>query len=164
LSRRRCLGGSYRRGSAPISGVMIRRLIFITAVALIATLVDAAAKTRWMTPPPLLHERSLMWLIGSCVLLPVCLAAALVRSRLLNSAAALCAGGLAGNVTSALSHHDRAVPNPFLLGSLRDGVAFNLADVFFIAGMVGVAAAAARATSAAPRGSAPIGLPSTLGE
>lgn len=143
---------------------MIRRLIFITTVALIAALVDGGAKAQWMTPPPLLHERSLMWLIGSFVLLPICLAAAFVRSRLLISAAALCAGGLAGNVTSALSHHDRAVPNPFLLGGLHDGIAFNLADVFFIAGMVGVAASAARAMFAAQRRAGPTRLRPTLGD
>jgi lipoprotein signal peptidase len=130
---------------------MLRRLIFITTVAVVAASVDAAAKAKWPTPAPLLHERSAMWLVGSCVLLPLCLTAIFVRSWLLNTAAALCAGGLAGNVASALTHRGRAVPNPFLLGGLHDGVAFNLADVFFIAGVFGVAAAAVRATHAARR-------------
>jgi hypothetical protein len=132
---------------------MLRRFILITTIAGVAASVDIAAKSIWMTPTPLLHQRSTMWLVTSCVLLPACLAAVFTPSRLANAAAALCAGGIVGNLTSALSNHGHAVPNPFLLGGLDHGIAFNLADVFFIVGIVGtvgIAAVAVRARVAVP--------------
>jgi lipoprotein signal peptidase len=132
---------------------MLRRFILITTIAGVAASVDIAAKSIWMTPTPLLHQRSMMWLITSSALLPACLAAVFTPSRLANAAAALCAGGLVGNLTSALSNHGHAVPNPFLLGGLDHGIAFNLADVFFIVGIVGtvgIAAVAVRARVAVP--------------
>ena len=55
---------------------------------------------------------------------------ALLPSRLVAAAAGVVAGGVLGNVISAYRHGGR-VPNPLVVGT----VAFNLADVFVLAGV-----------------------------
>jgi hypothetical protein len=78
----------------------------------------------------LAHDRSTGWAAVSLGLLVAALLVTRLPSRLLALAAGVFAGGVAGNLVSAVTHHD-VVPNPFTLGD----VAFNLADVFVLAGL-----------------------------
>jgi lipoprotein signal peptidase len=79
----------------------------------------------------LAHERSAGWATVSLGLLVVAFLVARLPSRLLALAAGVFAGGLTGNLVSAVTRHD-LVPNPFTVGD----VAFNVADVFVLAGIV----------------------------
>jgi lipoprotein signal peptidase len=116
-------------------------LVVVGAVALAA--VDLAVKAALMTSPWLLHERSRAWLALSLLLVAGCLVLARIPSRTVTGAAGLTAGGLLGNIASALTH-DGAVPDPLLLGGAQHGVAFNMADVFFVLGVLGLVSAAIR--------------------
>jgi hypothetical protein len=62
---------------------------------------------------------------------------ALRSSAIMCAAAATCAGGLVGNLVSAMTHGGR-IPDPFLLGG---AIAFNPADVFFVLGLSGLVCA-----------------------
>jgi hypothetical protein len=114
-------------------------LVVVAAVAL--TAVDLGVKATLWTSPLLLHERSRTWLVLSLVLLAGCVALARVPSRAVACAAGLAAAGLLGNVASAV-RDEGAVPDPLLLGGAQHGIAFNLADAFFVLGLAGLVAAA----------------------
>jgi len=86
------------------------------------------------TPPGDFHARSLVWAFGSSVLVVAALALALLPSRAVAGSAAVLAGGVLGNLLAAASYDGR-VPDPILAGSHREGIAFNLADVFTLAGI-----------------------------
>jgi lipoprotein signal peptidase len=122
---------------------MILRLTLIAAGATALAALDLAVKAILTTPPELLHERSTAWISASLFLLCACLASALLRSALTTVAAAACAGGLLGNLASALTG-DQQVPDPFLFGGPTHGVVFNLADAFFVCGLAAFAVAALR--------------------
>lgn len=118
---------------------MFRRLIAVTGCASALAAVDLAAKALWPPPPELFHHRSAAWILASFVLLTCCLVLALRSSAIMCAAAATCAGGLVGNLVSALTHGGR-IPDPLLLGG-TNGIAFNLADVFFVLGISGLVCA-----------------------
>jgi lipoprotein signal peptidase len=71
----------------------------------------------------------------SAVLLLAVLGLALLRSMAVALAGGVMSGGILGNLVSARADRNR-VPNPLLIGGFGHGVAFNLADVFFLAGDV----------------------------
>jgi hypothetical protein len=113
--------------------------IIAGAAALAAA--DFALKTAVATPSLFLHERSPAWTALSGALLLACIATARIDSTLLSVAAGVTAGGVVGNAISWLVH-DGNVPNP-LFANIGAGIAFNLADVFVVAGLIGQAAALA---------------------
>ena len=120
---------------------MIRRLIAFAGCALALAAFDLAAKALWPPPPPeLFHDRSTAWFLASFILLTCCFVLAFLSSAIVCAAAATCAGGLIGNLVSALTHGGR-IPDPFLLGGAAHGIAFNPADVFFILGVSGLVCA-----------------------
>lgn len=80
-----------------------------------------------------------MWVAMSAALVLACFAIAAVSSSIVAAAAATCAGGLLGNLASAIAQG--SVPDPFLLGGQSHGVAFNLADALFLIGLAGLVAA-----------------------
>ncbi len=116
-------------------------LIILGAVGLAA--IDQGLKARLPTSEWLVHGRSAVWLALSFLLIASCALLAHIRSRLVMGAATFAAGGLLGNLVSALMN-DGGVPDPLLIGGVRHGIAFNLADVFFIIGLLGLAVAAFR--------------------
>lgn len=122
------------------------RLTLIAVSALALASVDLVVKAALPTSPWLVHERSGAWIALSVALLAACGALARVPSRFVASAAGCVAGGLLGNLVSAVAH-DGAVPNPLLIGGARHGLVFNLADLFFVAGLAGLIVAAARAAT-----------------
>jgi lipoprotein signal peptidase len=99
------------------------------ALAAVDLVVKAKVPTAWWA----FHHRSHAWVVLSLVLLAAVAALVLVPSRWVALAAGVMSGGVIGNLVSA--HTDRNwVPNPLTIGSYRGGIAFNLADVFFLTG------------------------------
>lgn len=107
----------------------------LLAVALPLAGADLIAK--WVVPTPTwaYHERSLAWVVVCCVLLAGLVALTRVPSPLVAPTAGLLAAGTIGNTLSAIAN-DLVVPNPFVLEGDRAVVAFNLADVWVLAGIV----------------------------
>lgn len=117
----------------------MRRVGIVLAVALPLAAADLWVKTVRPTAPWAYHDRSLAWLSLS-VLLAVGLAILTrIPSRLVPPAAGVLAGGLLGNALSA-SWNGMRVPNPLVLEDGRRLVAFNLADVWALTGIVLVTA------------------------
>jgi hypothetical protein len=112
---------------------MRHRLALFTAPTLGLALLDFVVKERLPTSEWLLHERSRGWVVLSVALLAGCLAIAILSSRLVAAMASLTAGGALGNLVSVGRHG--AVPNPLQLGG-SNGIAFNLADVFVVSGLL----------------------------
>jgi hypothetical protein len=113
---------------------MIRRLIVFAGCASTLAAFDLATKALWPPPPELFHDRSTAWILASFILLTCCFVLALRSPPIIYAAGATCAGGLVGNLASALTHAGR-IPDPFLLGGPAHGIAFNPADVFIICGV-----------------------------
>jgi lipoprotein signal peptidase len=84
-------------------------------------------------------------MILSAVLLVVALLLARLPSRLLAVSAGVLAAGVLGNLASASLHHG-LVPNPFVIDHRDFELAFNLADLFVLGGLVLVTVAALRIT------------------
>ena len=104
-------------------------MLFVVPAALLVgvdLLVEALAPTSsWDV-----HQRSPGWSLAALVWLGGLLALAVLPSRLSATAAGVVAGGVLGNVVSALRHGGR-VPNPLVVAT----TAFNLADVWILAGL-----------------------------
>ena len=108
------------------------------AVALAA--VDLSVNSTLADTAPLYHHRSSSW-AALCVVVFV---AALGISRLpslgVKVGAVLLCGGLLGNLVSA-HQHAGSVPDPLWIGTRDAGLAFNLADVYTLTGIVVLIAA-----------------------
>jgi lipoprotein signal peptidase len=85
------------------------------------------------TPWWAFHHRSHGWVILSVVILIGAALLALLPSRLVAVAAGVMSGGALGNLVSARSDGN-SVPNPLIIDHYGYGLAFNLADVFFMLG------------------------------
>jgi len=112
---------------------MRQRLVLFIAPTLGLALLDFAVKERLPRSEWLLHERSAAWVGLSVALLLGCFALAAMSSRLVAAMASVTAGGALGNLISA--GRDGAVPNPLHIGG-SNGIAFNLADVFVVGGLL----------------------------
>jgi lipoprotein signal peptidase len=111
-----------------------RALVTIGVAALLAA-VDLFHKTTYVTPPWGYHMRSGAWLALTTAVIVVCLLLVRVRSWAVAAAAGVLAGGAAGNALSAVGSTE-GVPNPIVVGLSNLVIAFNLADVFTLAGIV----------------------------
>ena len=118
-------------------GVRLRLLLTIVPALAVAT-IDLTVK-HVVENAAALHSRSHTWSLLSVALLVVVLALTVLPSRLAAVAAGVVAGGIGGNVVSALEHGGR-VPNPIVVAD----VAFNVADVFVLVGVPLLVAALAR--------------------
>jgi len=107
----------------------------LLAVALPLAAVDLIVKAMRPTEEWAYHERSLGWLLLSIALLVGMLVVAQVPSKLVAPAAGIVAGGVLANALSA-SWNGMAVPNPLLVGAGDGMIAFNLADVWALTGIV----------------------------
>ncbi len=87
------------------------------------------------TPPWDFHQRSHAWVALSLALLVGALLLTRLPSRAVAIAAGVMSGGVLGNLISARWNGNR-VPNPILIGDRASGVAFNLADVFALVGIL----------------------------
>ena len=111
------------------------RVAVLLAVAVPLAVADLAHKARSETQWWAYHERSLPWLVLCAVLFVVTLALARVPSLAIPPAAGLLAAGVLGNMTSAAWNGLR-VPNPIVVHGDRAVLAFNLADVWALAGIL----------------------------
>ena len=115
---------------------MRRAALVLAAVATSVAAADLAHKA--LADGALYHERSLLYAVGSASAAALwSLAVVAVRSVALAAVGGIVAGGVAGNVLSLALWP--GVPNPLVAGP----IAFNLADVFLVAGALLVVPAVA---------------------
>ena len=112
----------------------MRRVGIVLAVALPLAAADLWVKIVRPTAPWAYHERSLAWLALSLFLAAGLALLTRVPSAFVPPAAGVLTGGLLGNALSAAWNGMR-VPNPLVLEDGRTIVAFNLADVWALAGI-----------------------------
>jgi lipoprotein signal peptidase len=117
------------------------RLVLLLLCALAAGTIDLAVKAGVSTQAWELHHRSGAWTVLMAVLLTGLLVLVVLPSRLVAVSAGVVAGGVLGNLASAVAHGGR-VANPLAAGD----VAFNLADVFVVAAVPVLMVALARVT------------------
>jgi hypothetical protein len=111
------------------------RVAVVLAVAVPLATADLVLKGMRPTPTWAWHERSYAWLL-LCVVVLACLLGLLrVPSLLVPPAAGILAGGVLGNALSA-AWNDLAVPNPIVVTEGRAVIAFNLADVWVMSGLL----------------------------
>ena len=108
-------------------------LVVIPGAALAS--VDLFVKATLPTASWAFHHRSNSWVALSVVLLIGGLVLAFLPSRAVALAGGVLCGGVIGNLVSARADGNW-VPNPLTIGSYGGGIAFNLADVFFVLGEV----------------------------
>jgi hypothetical protein len=113
---------------------MLGRAVLLLAVALPLAAADLLHKALATTPPWAYHERGGAWIVLSGLVVLGCLALVRVPSPAVAAAAGLLAAGAAGNGTAALAW-ERGIPNPLVWESRSHVAAFNLADVFTLAGI-----------------------------
>jgi hypothetical protein len=111
--------------------------LIVAALAVSLAAVDLVEKA--LDPSRLVdyHSRSYFWAATSALLVVAAFALAHLRSRAVAISAGVMAGGVLANLISAAAENGR-IPNPIVIGTERDGVAFNLADVFTIVGLFGL--------------------------
>lgn len=132
------VGVEIQSRNADISNVRARAgIVLVTALVLAG--IDLVVNAVVAADPSFAHHRSLAWVEVSVGLFVLALVLARLPSRLLATGAGVFAGGLLGNLASA-AMHGRTVANPFVVGD----VAFNLADVVVLAGIVLVIVATMR--------------------
>jgi len=112
----------------------------VLALAALLSAADLAHKASAQTPPWAFHTRSTAWVALSLALLGAVVALTRVPSYLVAVAAGIFAGGVLGNLMSGLLN-GLAVPDPLILTTGGGFVAFNLADVFVLIGIMSLTAA-----------------------
>jgi hypothetical protein len=116
------------------------RLLLIAAPAVVLASADLVVKAKVPTESWAFHHRSQAWVVLTVVVLVGAFSLTLVPSRAVAVAAGVMSAGAIGNLVSARSDGNW-VPNPLVIGNYQRGVAFNLADVFFLVGILVLMAA-----------------------
>ena len=111
------------------------RIAVVVCLAVPLAGIDLLVKSALPVGPLYFHRRSGEWMIQSAVVLGVALLLTRLPSRCLAAGAGLLAAGVLGNLVSARLHGGR-VPNPFVIVGGGLDVAFNLADLFVLGGIV----------------------------
>ncbi|MBM3677377.1 MAG: hypothetical protein FJW96_05765 [Actinobacteria bacterium] len=111
------------------------RVAVMLLFALPLAAADLALKEAMPTEAWALHQRSIPWLLMCCVVLVGLVAVCRVPSRLVPVAAGILAAGVVGNGASALAN-GLVVPNPLLIEGDSTVIAYNLADVWAVAGIL----------------------------
>ncbi len=96
---------------------------------------DLWLKSEWTTPAWAYHQRGVAWVVLCVALIPFVLLVARIPASLVPPAAALLLAGILGNLLSALSS-GLLVPNPIVVRGEDTELAFNLADLYAIVGIV----------------------------
>lgn len=114
---------------------MRRRLSLVLVLAAAVAVVDLTVKELLPTAPEYFHARSQGWAVLSVTV--VCGAVLLTRlpSRLVAVASGVLVGGVVANLLSAVLNGGR-VANPFVVTADNNVLAFNLADVFLLGGIL----------------------------
>ena len=131
----RLASAASRLTGATLATVGPMRLAVALLVALPLAAADLAVKATWPTPWWAYHQRSLAWVLLCLIVLAAISLLLRLPSLLVPPAAGILAGGVLGNALSA-AWNGLAVPNPLVLTGSRSVIAFNLADVWVIVGLV----------------------------
>ncbi len=107
--------------------------MLLVAVPLAAA--DLFVKATIPTQPWAYHDRSIAWLFLSFALFGGMILIAQIPSLLVAPAAGVLAAGILGNSLSA-AWNDMEVPNPLLAGGANPYIAFNLADIWALTGIL----------------------------
>lgn len=118
----------------------MKRVAIVLGVALPLAAVDLVWKSMATTPDWAYHPRSLGWLTLSIALFVATLGVARVPSAVAPAAAGIMAGGVLGNILSAIQNGLR-VPDPIITYTSHTVIAFNPADVFTTIGTLALTAA-----------------------
>jgi len=119
----------------PLREQIAERLFLVSAAAAVLMAADQGVKATIPTSPWHFHERSSAWEALCVLLLLGALALARIPSRAVAIGAGVMSGGVAGNLLSA-RWNDNRVPNPLVIGDYQTGIAFNVADVFILVGVL----------------------------
>lgn len=114
---------------------MAERLLIVLVAAVTLAAVDLRVKSILDTPAWAYHHRSDVWVVECVVTLVAALAVTRIPSLGVATGAGLLSGGVLGNLVSA-NRDGGSVPDPLLVGTRFGGIAFNLADVFTLLGIV----------------------------
>lgn len=115
--------------------VCVQRVGIMLLVAVPLAAADLFVKATIPTPPWAYHDRSVGWLFLSFALFGGMILIAQIPSLLVAPAAGLLAAGILGNSLSA-AWNDMQVPNPLLAGGSNPYIAFNLADIWALTGIL----------------------------
>jgi lipoprotein signal peptidase len=114
---------------------MLARAALTIGLAVVVAAADLAHKWGNPTPDWAFHVRSGQWVALMAVVVVGCILLARVPSREIALAAGLVAGAAAGNGISALAW-GIGVPNPIVIQAPAYVIAFNVADVFAVTGIL----------------------------
>ena len=114
---------------------MLWRAVVTIALAALLAAADLAHKTAAATPEWGYHMRSDEWLALTTAVVLGCVLLVRVPSWAVAAAAGVLAGGASGNALSAVGSGE-GVPNPIVVGGSDFLIAFNLADVFTLTGIL----------------------------
>jgi hypothetical protein len=103
-------------------------------------MADLWLKAEAMTPEWAYHQRSAAWILMCLVLVPALLLVTRIPAGLVAPAAGVLLAGVLGNVLSAVGNN-LEVPNPILVRGDSALLAFNLADLYTLVGIVLLTAA-----------------------
>ena len=112
----------------------MHRVAIMLCVALPLAAADLFVKASTPTQPWAYHQRSLGWLVLSLALLAAMPMLARIPSPQVAPAAGVLCAGILGNSLSA-AWNGMEVPNPFIIDFEHALVAFNLADLWALAGI-----------------------------
>ena len=114
---------------------MLRRLALFVVLAAVVCTLDRATKTAMPTEPWHQHARSGAWIALSIAVLAGSLVLVRIPSWFVTVSCGLLAGGVLGNLAWA-AMHDGLVANPLVVELERAVVAYNVADVFVLGGIL----------------------------
>ena len=114
---------------------MRQRIALVVLPASILAVADLSVKLAYPTDERHFHPRSGTWVALSLLLLVGAVALARVPSRSVALAAGVLFGGVAGNLVSA-RWSEHGVPNPLVLTGENAELAFNVADIATLLGIL----------------------------
>jgi len=114
---------------------MPRRTLLLLSVALPLAALDLAHKLAAPTEDWAYHARGAAWIAMSGFVALACIALTRVPSVTVAAMAGVLAAGAAGNGIAAISW-ERGIPNPLVVNLGAAAIAFNLADLFTLTGIL----------------------------
>jgi lipoprotein signal peptidase len=109
------------------------RLLSLVLVAAAAACADSWVKAVDPAPAWAFHQRSVLWVVLSALVLLAAITLSRVPSDGVTLGAGVLAGGVLGNLVSAGTDH-LAVPDPLFVTTHAGAFAFNLADTCIVGG------------------------------
>ena len=114
---------------------MLRRTVLLLSVALPLAALDLAHKLSMPTEEWAYHPRGPAWIAMSAAVVLGCVALARVPSAAVAAMAGVLAAGAGGNGVSAIVW-ERGIPNPVVVDLGQAVIAFNLADILSLVGVL----------------------------